>query len=119
MLFFLLAGHALMDFALQSDAMATCKCRKADLPLQKAVPWYYWLTAHALLHGAAVGVVVAWFGYPMHLAVGYAVAETVVHWVADYAKCANLTNIHGDQFIHVISKVVWWALLTQGAVVGL
>jgi hypothetical protein len=119
MLFFLLAGHALMDFALQSDAMATCKCRKADLPLQKAVPWYYWLTAHAVLHGAAVGVVVAWFGYAMPLAVAFAVSETVAHWLADYAKCEGMTGIHGDQFIHVACKVAWWALLAGGVVTGL
>jgi Protein of unknown function (DUF3307) len=119
MLFFLLAGHALMDFALQSDAMATCKCRRADLPLQKSVPWFYWLTAHALLHGAAVGVVVAWFGYAMSVAVGFAVAEAVVHWLADYAKCAGLFSIHVDQLIHVLSKVAWWALLAGGVVTGL
>ena len=118
MLFFLLAGHALMDYALQSDAMATCKCRHANLPLQKSVPWWYWLTAHAVLHGAAVGVVVAWFGYGMPLAVAFAVAETVVHWAADCAKCESLFNIHVDQLIHVLSKVAWWALLAGGVVTG-
>ena len=75
MLFFLLAGHALMDFALQGEAMATCKCRHANHPLQQSVPWYYWMTAHALLHGAAVGLVVRWFGYDMKLAVAFAIAE--------------------------------------------
>ena len=111
MLFFFLAGHALMDFALQGDVMAQCKCRRADHPVQKSVPWFYWLTAHALLHGLAVGVVVRWFGFDMSVAVWLAVAEAAVHWVADYAKCAGLFNIHTDQLIHVLSKVAWWAIL--------
>ena len=29
MLFLLIAGHALGDYPLQPEAMATCKCRKA------------------------------------------------------------------------------------------
>ena len=55
LLFFLVAAHALMDYALQSETIATCKCRGCDSPVAKNVPWYYWLTAHTLLHGAAVG----------------------------------------------------------------
>ncbi|HJZ60073.1 MAG TPA: DUF3307 domain-containing protein [Gemmataceae bacterium] len=111
MLFFLLAGHALMDFALQTDAIAACKCRRANHPLQQAVPWYYWLTAHALLHGLAVGTVVRWFGYDWPLAVGFALAEFVVHWLIDLAKCEKLFNIHIDQLLHALCKVAWWGLL--------
>jgi hypothetical protein len=114
MLFFLLAGHALMDYSLQNDAMAACKCRRTTNPLQQAVPWYYWLTAHALLHGAMVGVVVRW-GYPTddkwHLAVGFGLAETVLHWLIDLGKCEKLYSIHVDQGLHVLCKVAWWALL--------
>ena len=58
LLFFLIAGHALMDFALQPDPMAVCKCRRANHPLKAVVPWYYWLTSHALVHGGMVGAVV-------------------------------------------------------------
>lgn len=111
MLFFLLAGHALMDFSLQNDSMAVCKCRRSTSPLQQAVPWYYWLTAHALLHGAAVGLVI-WLGYQdWNLAVGFAVAETLVHWLIDFGKCEKLYSIHIDQGLHVLCKVAWWALL--------
>lgn len=111
MLFFLLAGHALMDYALQTDAMANCKCRRSTSPVQQAVPWYYWLTAHAFLHGAAVGALLRWAGYDWHLAVGFAVAETVAHWFIDYGKCQRLFSIHTDQGLHVLCKVVWWGLL--------
>jgi len=111
MLFFLIAGHALMDFALQSDAMAVCKCRRTDNPIQKSVPWFYWLTAHALLHGAAVGVVLHWTTNNWDLALGFALAETIVHWFIDWGKCERLYNIHVDQGLHVGCKVLWWSLV--------
>jgi hypothetical protein len=111
MLFFLFAAHALMDFALQGDAIATCKCRGAGTQLQKSVPWYYWLSAHAILHGAAVGVVVQWFGYGFEVAVILGVIETVIHWFIDLGKCEKYFDIHVDQGLHLLCKVVWWALL--------
>lgn len=116
MLFFLLAGHALMDYSLQNDVMASCKCRKTTNPIQVAVPWYYWLTAHALLHGAAVGAVVSWVGYGWHLVVWFAVAEAVLHWFIDLGKCERLYSIHVDQLLHVACKVVIWGLLAGGVV---
>ena len=117
MLFFLLAGHALMDFSLQTDTIAVCKCRRANHMIQQAVPWYYWLTAHALLHGAAVGLVVA-MGYPgnWNLIVGFGLAETLIHWVIDYGKCEKLYNIHIDQGLHILCKLVWWGMLAGGVV---
>ena len=118
MLLFLLAGHALMDYALQSDAMARCKCRRATDPLQHAVPWYYWLTAHALLNGTAVGWIIRW-GYgenSWYPAVWFAAAETLAHWLIDFGKCERLYGIHTDQGLHVLCKVAWWGLLAGGVV---
>lgn len=114
MLFFLLAGHALMDYSLQTEAMATCKSRRAKLPLQRIVPWYYWLTAHAVLHGLAVGLIVRWFDYDWPLAVGFALAETGTHWFIDFLKCEQVFNIHIDQALHLVCKVIWWGLLAGG-----
>jgi hypothetical protein len=114
LLFFLIAGHALMDFALQGDAIAICKCRKANHPLQKAVPWYYWLTAHALLHGLCVGVVLQWAGFDKLTAAYFGLAETIVHWAIDVLKCEGYTNIHQDQFLHIVCKVAWAILLVSG-----
>jgi hypothetical protein len=123
MLFYLLAGHALMDYPLQGDAMSREKCRRSDTPLQKAVPWYYWLTFHALLHGLAVAVVVQFVaGFDQRTAVAYGIAETVIHWFIDFGKCERLYSIHMDQFLHITCKVVWWVLLANGigpATVGL
>ncbi len=116
MLFFLVAGHALADFGLQSDAMAQCKCRRARLPLQKAVPWYYWMAAHVLIQGGMVGVVLRFSGYDAATAVAYGLLETVVHWFADIAKCEGYTGIHADQAVHVGCKVAWAVMLANGLV---
>jgi hypothetical protein len=116
MLLFLLAGHALMDFALQSETMARCKCRRSPDPIQQSVPWYYWLTAHALLHGAIVGVVFYWGYLDWYLAVWFAAAETVAHWVIDFGKCERLYGIHIDQGLHVLCKVAWWGLVASGVI---
>ena len=111
MLFFLFAGHALMDYPLQGEATATCKCRGAGTALQKQVPWYYWLSSHAAIHGLAVGVVVYWFGFGLEVATWFAVAEAVIHFVIDFCKCEGLFNLHVDQGLHLLCKVVWWAAL--------
>lgn len=113
---FFLAGHALMDFALQGDAMATCKCRKANSPLQKAVPWYYWMSAHALMHGAAVGAIVRMAEFNLLTVAAYASLEALVHWLIDVLKCEGYTNIHQDQALHIIFKMVWALMLVNGIV---
>jgi hypothetical protein len=116
LLFFLFAAHALMDFALQTETMATCKCRRCDNPIAKIVPWYYWLIAHSLLHGAAVGAVIRWFGYDWNLVVGFALAETALHALIDHGKCQNWYAIHVDQALHVACKLLWWGLIAGGVV---
>ena len=105
-LFLLIAGHALADFAFQSEAMARGKHRsyRAPPPDTEHFPhWFYWLTSHSLIHGGAVALItgVWWLG----------VAETVLHWFVDYAKCEDWIGFHTDQGIHVASKVLWWVLL--------
>jgi hypothetical protein len=57
------------------------------------------LAAHAGTHAAAVYIVTgSW---------QLAVAEWALHCLIDAAKCANLTNIHKDQALHVACKVLW------------
>ena len=104
----LLFGHAIADFALQSDVMAKGKNRHRlpDYlpPGQKYVPcWPYWLTAHALISGCMV-----------YLATGsiwHGVLETAAHWIIDFAKCEGVTNPHGDQFLHVLCRLIYAATL--------
>ena len=106
MFFALLIGHAIADFPLQAGPMATEKCRRSTSGLQKAVPWYYWLTAHALIHGGFV----YWITGSLFLGL----METVVHWFIDFGKCEGWFGIHVDQALHVACKALWWALIWQG-----
>jgi hypothetical protein len=98
-LFWLLVGHAVADLPLQAGPMAAEKCRRSTSALQKSVPWYYWLSAHALIHGGAV------FAATGSLVLG--LAETVVHWFIDFGKCEGWFGIHVDQALHVGCKVLW------------
>lgn len=89
-LFWLLCVHALTDFSLQTDAMAKGKNRHVST---SPVGWPYWLTAHVLIAGGGVGLVL---GSPLIGAL-YALS----HWVTDWAKCEGRTTIHIDQAIHL------------------
>jgi hypothetical protein len=113
MLFYLIAGHALADFAWQSDAMATCKCAQSSNPLQKSVPWYYWLVAHALIHGGLVAVILRWLGTPQDTAIMVGIIETGLHLVIDHLKCRGWFGIAIDQSLHVACKVIYVIVLTQ------
>lgn len=102
-LFLLIAFHFVCDYALQGDTVAINKSPRASTPLQKHVPWYYWLTAHAFQHGAAVALITqsVWLG----------LAETAVHFIIDYGKCLGKYSIHVDQLLHFICKIFWLGLL--------
>jgi hypothetical protein len=115
MLFYLLAAHALVDFAGQSDRMAASKSRRTAPPEPGAAPWYFWLTAHAVLHGAAVGLVVRLFGYEWYNVIGFALAETAAHWAIDFGKTERLYGVHLDQVLHILCKIAWWLLLVYVA----
>lgn len=104
-LFWLVFGHMLADYPLQTDFIAKGKNRNTAIP---GVPWYYIMTAHAFMHGGAVGL----FTGSMVLAF----AETVVHFFIDVAKCEGYTNIHVDQALHIVCKLLWVILLLTGVV---
>jgi len=107
LLFFqLLIGHAVCDFVLQSDTMARAKLRHGELRATYGPgfpPWYYWLSAHALVHGGAVYLLT---GSPLLGAV-----ELALHWAIDFAKCERWINIHQDQALHVLCKAAYCGLL--------
>ncbi len=96
--FWMIFGHVVADFALQSDTMAVEKNRHLN-DGKKGVPWYYWMWAHSLIHGGLVAIIT-------HSAI-LGLAEMVCHAVLDILKCEKLTNIHVDQLGHVLCKVVW------------
>lgn len=113
MLFFLIAGHALADYSLQNGAMAVCKNRHANHALHKDVPWYYWMTAHALIHGMVVAVIIGFWTNNRDLGVLYGLMEFGIHWIIDTLKCEKLFSIHADQAFHVLCKVAWWAMVAN------
>lgn len=105
-LFYLLVAHALCDFSLQTEPMAKGKNRNRPIDLTSIPPgqkpqvvWYHWLTAHAFIHGGAVGIVtgVWWLG----------VLETIAHWTIDFFKCENKYGINTDQGLHLGCKLLW------------
>jgi hypothetical protein len=104
-LFFkLIIGHALADFVLQPTPMAKWKCRrrgqKDGLDGEMDVPsWPYWLSAHALIHGGVVWLVTN--------NITFGIVEVVLHWMIDFAKCEKKTNIHIDQVLHLLCKVIY------------
>ena len=107
-LFWLLAAHALVDFSLQTEVMAKGKNRHnvpTNVPPgQKLMPcWMYWLSAHALEHGACVALVTG--------SVGIGIAEAFSHWIIDFIKCENRIGVHLDQGLHLAMKIIWLILL--------
>ncbi len=107
-LFLFLVVHALMDFPLQGDTVATNKNKHANTGLQKYVPWYYWLLAHSLSHGGAIFCAVV-FLFPKYIIVGtiLGIAETIAHYIIDYFKCEGSYDIHTDQLLHFYCKILW------------
>lgn len=100
-LFLMLAmGHWLGDFGLQSDRMAVEKCPGHDVTL----PWYWWLAAHAGIHGFLVGAIT---GIPL-----LGLAEWVVHSLIDFGKCRGLYRLPGDQALHLSCKLGWTLVAT-------
>lgn len=97
----LILSHAWCDYTLQSDSMAKGKCHRSGGQI-----WPYWLGAHAATHATGVWYFTGsvWMG----------LAEFVLHWLIDFLKCENVTNIHQDQLLHVICKVVYVLILFYG-----
>ncbi len=102
-LFFqLLVGHALADFVLQSDAMGRGKNRHNNIPkdADSSFPrWYYWLSAHALIHGGIVYLLTG------SLALG--LIETFAHGLIDFAKCEGKIGLNTDQALHIACKIAY------------
>lgn len=99
MLLLLVAAHFLADYPLQGEFIAKAKNRANPIP---GVPFWHPLTAHAVIHGAAVGIITgsAFLG----------IAEAAIHWLTDDAKCRGRISYNIDQAIHIACKVMWAAI---------
>jgi hypothetical protein len=100
----LLIGHALCDYPWQGDAVAKGKNRHSPPygipPGQKPKKvWFHYLTAHALIHSGAVWAITG--------NVYLGLAEFILHWLIDFAKCENWTDPHQDQLLHIACKALW------------
>lgn len=102
MLTLLVAAHFIADFPLQTDAIAAGKNRNLGR-LKFGVNWWYWLTAHSMTHGVAVGLVTG------NALLG--TSEAVAHWLIDYGKCERWFGLHVDQALHLLCKVAWIVLV--------
>lgn len=97
-LFYLCASHAVCDYALQSDFIATAKNRHTQLGRQF---WIWVLPSHALINGLGVALVLG----PV-----FGLAETLAHFCIDFAKCDNKISLNQDQMLHLACKCLWLLL---------
>lgn len=98
LLFKLLCGHALADFALQGEFIAIYKSRHARFFTGETI-WPYVLGAHGLIHGLMVFIATG--------SIYVSLAETVCHCAIDFCKCEKRFGFHVDQLLHVVCKVLW------------
>lgn len=106
LLWWLILGHFVADYPLQSDFMAKEKNPWRPLDLSRVPPgqlpqtfWPWVLSAHAGVHAAAIGVITG--------SLTLSVLEFAAHWFIDLGKCRNLYGIHVDQALHLTCKVAW------------
>jgi hypothetical protein len=92
----LIVGHALADYPLQGDFLARAKNCTAPIP---GFPWWQALTAHAIIHGGAVGIITG--------RIDLGIYEAVLHFWTDHLKCRGKIDLNTDQAIHIVCKIVW------------
>lgn len=101
-LFYLIGAHFVFDFPLQGADTAMEKNNNSKSQLQAIVPWYYWMTAHCFMQAIPVAMITG--------SVALGLAEFVVHFVTDFAKCNRYLTLGQDQAIHIACKILWAAL---------
>lgn len=102
-LFWMVIGHFLADYPLQGDWLS-----KAKNPSLEIVPgekiWPLALCGHALIHSGSVLFIT---GSPP---LGF--AEFAAHYLIDFWKCRGGLSYNGDQYLHLLCKVVWFVAST-------
>jgi hypothetical protein len=96
-------GHAIADFPLQGEFLATCKNRhvlkKLDDPLRPPSIWLTCMLVHCVTHAGAVWLITGSFLF--------GVIELVLHFIIDVLKCEGYTDFNMDQILHIACKVVY------------
>ncbi len=103
LVFWLLVGHSVCDYPLQTEWMVRSKVRRAVQPSSSSrrpdLIWLHVLSSHALIHGGAVALITQ--------NMGLGLAETAAHWVIDFGKGERWYGFHTDQFLHLGCKLLW------------
>lgn len=107
LLFWLTVGHAMADFALQTDYLSSTKRRTAI----GEMPWQVALSAHSAIHAGAVALICG--------SVFLGVLELLAHSAIDFAKCEGLLGegrraMWTDQLLHLACKALWISLIAAG-----
>ena len=98
-LYWLLIGHAVADYVLQSDQMIVRKNPRWLNSLDSGHgPWWWTMLAHSAINGSFVSLLTGNIAYGM--------VETVLHFLLDWAKCLGKINAVEDQAGHILSKVL-------------
>ncbi len=105
--FWLFVGHAMGDFALQSDWMAVYKSRhNKDVHVLSTAPgliWIHVLGSHCAVHAGAVALATG--------SIVLGLFELIAHFIIDFSKSEGWFGFHTDQFLHLGCKVLWLVLL--------
>lgn len=94
----LTAAHFVCDYPLQGEFIAFGKNAAKPLP---GVPWYQPMLAHVSIHAVAVYLITGLWVLAM--------AEFLMHFITDHAKCHGRLTYNQDQAIHIGCKAVWAA----------
>lgn len=106
--FWLMVGHALADYILQSPQLHYDKNPNKP-PLNDGSPrpaapllWIYAMTAHCLMNAGAVAAVTG--------RLEFGLAEFAVHFLIDVARCRGHVSRAVDQGLHIACKALWAVL---------
>ena len=95
-LWWLWVGHFICDYPLQGDFLARGKNHTKPL---EGIPWFWCLFAHGMIHAGWV--------YAVTSSLTLSVAELVVHMTLDWLKSNGNIDFNADQWLHMLSKVIW------------
>lgn len=105
LLFAFVLFHALADFPLQGEYLATHKSRRgADRPGDWVIP----LTAHSVIQAGGVWLVSG--------SLVLAGAELILHFGIDFAKGEGKFGLVTDQTLHLACKLAFTVLIVMGGV---
>lgn len=100
----MLIGHAIADYPLQGDWLSKAKNHRLDLVPDETI-WPLALASHAAIHAGMVALVTgSWV---------LALCEFVAHLWIDWGKCEGIIGYNTDQILHILCKLLWFALLVS------